>query len=93
MSDGYLVGKPPNLHCEAMMLVTVDSPVRAECSRPASFIYGPECEATTGRLMYLCDEHAQQIKDWIPQHLYDPVDCKTHGTIGIVKDYLVLKEI
>jgi hypothetical protein len=83
MTDGgFLLGKPQNLHCEA-----------SPCRRPASFIYGPECEATTGRLMYLCDEHAQQIKDWKAANPNEPVECKTHGRIGKVKDYLILKEM
>lgn len=78
----FLLGKPQNLHCEAK-----------GCRRPATHIYGPECEATTGKLMYLCDEHAQQIKDWRAKHLNDPVECPTHGRIGKVKDYLILKEM
>lgn len=83
MSDGgILLGKPQNLHCEAKV-----------CRRPASHIYGPECEAETGKLMYLCDEHAQFIKDWKAKHPSDPVQCPTHGTIGKVKDYLILKEL
>lgn len=79
---GFLLGKPQGLHCEAKT-----------CRRPASFIYGPECEATTGKLMYLCDEHAQFIKDWKTKNLEEPVECPTHGRIGKVKDYLILKEI
>lgn len=81
-SGGFLLGKPANLHCEAKW-----------CRMPASFIYGPECEATTGKLMYLCDEHGAQIRDWIAAHPNDPVECPTHGRIGRVKDYVILKEM
>lgn len=90
MTDGgVLLGKPQNLHCEARM----QPGSNLVCTRPASFIYGPECEASTGKLMYLCDDHAQQIKDWKTTHPNDPVECKTHGRIGKVKDYLILKDL
>lgn len=82
MSDGFLLGKPQNVTCEAK-----------GCRRPAGYVYGPECEATTGQLMYLCDEHAAQIRDWKAAHPNDPVECKTHGRIGPVKSYLILKEM
>lgn len=82
MTDaGHLLGKPEDLHCEAK-----------GCRRPAAFIYGPECEATTGRLMYLCDEHGAQIRDWKDANPNEPVECRQHGRIGKVKDYLILKE-
>ena len=43
--------------------------------------------------MYLCDEHGAQIRDWKAEHPNDPVECKTHGRIGPVKSYLILKEL
>lgn len=73
---------PPQLHCEVV-----------SCRRPATHIYGPECEATTGRLMYLCNPHTALIREWKDKHPDDPVECKTHGRIGKVKDYLILKEM
>lgn len=83
MTDGGILQvKPDNLHCEAGI-----------CRRPATHIYGPECEAETGKLMYLCLTHASYIKDWRAKHLNDPVECPTHGRIGPVKSYLILKEI
>ncbi len=86
MTDGgFLLGKPENLQCE------VKAPF--SCRGRASYIYGPECEAQTGKLMYLCDQHAAQIRDWKAAHGADPVECPTHGRIGRVKDYLILKEL
>lgn len=94
-SGGAFLGKPQDLHCEAKLKqgtgAVFSGPRR--CRRPAAFVYGPECEATTGKLMYLCDEHAQFIKEWRAAHLNDPVECPTHGRIGAVKDYLILKEM
>ena len=77
-----LLGVPADLHCESK-----------NCRRPATHVYGPECEATTGRLMYLCAGHAEFVITWRASHLNDPVECPTHGRIGTVRDYLVLKEI
>lgn len=85
-------GKPEGLFCEAMVPVK-NTGMRTHCHHPARYIYGPECEAQSGKLMYLCAGHGAQIREWRVSHLYDPVDCPTHGTIGIVKDYLVLKDI
>lgn len=89
MTDGgYLLGKPQDLKCEVLVAHR-----QLTCNRPATFIYGPECESATGKLMYMCDEHAQFIKDWKTAHSNDPVECPTHGSIGKVKDYLILKEL
>lgn len=74
--------KPQNLHCES-----------GRCRRPAEFVYGPECEAETGKLMYLCGPHGQFIADWKAKHPNEPVTCKEHGVIGPVKSYLILKEM
>ena len=74
--------KPDDLYCEAK-----------GCIQPAKYIYGPECEAETGKLMYLCNNHGLQISMWKGVHAHDPVECPTHGRIGKVKDYLILKEI
>ena len=87
---GIQFGKPDNIGCESRVPVGT---MRIECNRPATFIYGPECEAETGKLMYLCDEHAQFIKDWAAKNAENPVECPTHGRIGKVKDYLILKEM
>lgn len=62
------------------------------CGRGATHVYGPECEAQTGQLMYLCPLHAAQVAGWIATHQNEPVECPTHGIIGKVKDYLILKE-
>jgi len=78
----FQIPKPTGLMCEA-----------PRCRRPAAFVYGPECEAETGKLMYLCDEHAQAIKEWKFLHANEPVECKEHGRIGKVKDSLVLAGI
>ncbi len=63
------------------------------CGNLATHVYGPECEAQTGNLMYLCALHAAQATGWIATHQNDPVECPTHGRIGKVKDYLILKEL
>lgn len=73
---------PANLYCEV-----------TACPGSAKFIYGPECESETGKLMYLCHNHGEQIKVWRTSHLNDPVECPTHGRIGTVKNYLILKEL
>lgn len=84
------------------MSLTTDRPVGLTCevtsahkviAAPATHIYGPECEAETGRLMYLCAEHAKFIADWRASHLNDPVECPIHGRIGTVRGYLILKEM
>ena len=80
----------PDLQCEAP---TQGGLVRVACSRRATHVYGPECEAQTGQLMYLCAWHATLIKTWIDSHLNDPVECPEHGRIGTVKNYLILKEM
>ena len=86
--------RPAAPHCETkVQLPTKGATLRMECGRPASFVYGPACEEETGKLMYLCDEHAQLIKDWRASNLWRPVDCPTHGRIGRVKDSLTMKEI
>lgn len=84
-NGGLLLGKPPEASCEAKQ------PLGGRCGQRATHIYGPECEATTGKLMYLCSSHALFIEDWRAQHANDPVECPTHGNIGKVKDYLILK--
>jgi hypothetical protein len=74
--------KPVGLRCEA-----------ANCGKPATHVYGPECEAETGKLMYLCAGCTMLVTAWKASHLNDPVECKTHGRIGPVKNYLILKAI
>lgn len=85
--DGQLreVGpsKPPKIRCEAPRCM----------SSQATHIYGPECEALTGQLMYLCSAHADAIRLWMVAHANDPVECATHGRIGPVKSYLILREM
>lgn len=76
--------KPAGLVCEALV-----HPIPA----PATHVYGPECEAETGNLMYVCARHANYIRDWAKSHANEPVECPTHGRIGTVKNYLILKEI
>lgn len=93
MTDPF--AKPAFLVCESSKKAGTEESYGGgkQCGRPATYIYGPECESLTGRLMYLCDEHAQYIKEWRAAHLYDPVECPTHGRIGRVKDYLILTEM
>ncbi len=74
------LGAPEGLHCEA-----------PACISRATHIYGPECEAETGKLMYLCEWHSTGIRGWMMAHANDPVECPTHGRIGPVKSYLILK--
>ena len=62
-------------------------------SRRATHVYGPECEMETGGLMYLCSSHTMEVRSWTNSHPHDPVFCPTHGFIGRVKDYLVLKAL
>lgn len=81
MSD--LIGPPPGLTCEA----------KIGHLAKATHIYGPECEAETGNLKYLCAQHAAKIQHWINAHMDDPVICPTHGLIGKVRGYVILKEI
>lgn len=93
MSTKITNKRPVGLTCEAK--VTVPGPMPgttgyAECGKYATHIYGPECEAETGKLMYLCKSHTELIETWRAEHLNDPVECPTHGRIGRVKDYLVL---
>ncbi|WNN95148.1 hypothetical protein SEA_MAGRITTE_197 [Microbacterium phage Magritte] len=59
----------------------------------ATHIYGPECERETGKLMYLCRNHAMSIGLWIGLNGNEPVECPTHGRLGKVKDYLILREM
>ena len=61
MSDG-LLSNPQSLHCEART-----------CRGRATHVYGPECETTSGKLMYLCDAHAGGIQMWKAMHANDPV--------------------
>ena len=81
------------------MTLSFEKPSGAACEArgcnplPATHIYGPECEAETGNLMYLCAAHAYQIERWIAQHPFEPVECPTHGRIGMVKGYLILKAL
>lgn len=81
--------KPQNIRCE----VRLPRPGGPACSRLATHIYGPECESTSGNLMYLCVRHADFIKNWMGAHSADPVECPEHGRIGTVKDYLILREM
>lgn len=64
-----------------------------QCKYPSTHIYGPEREAETGKLMYLCALHAAAIRRWATVHADDPVDCPTHGRIGAVKNYMILKDL
>ena len=92
-SNGFIVSKKPALiQCEAKIPLQ-GTTMQVVCPAHATHIYGPECEATTGKLMYLCAGHAQYIQEWIPAHSNDPVECPTHGRIGPVKSYLILKEM
>ena len=64
------------------------------CTSPfATHVYGPECEATTGELMYLCRAHAEMIELWRTMHMNEPVECTKHGRIGTVRSSLILKEM
>ena len=81
--------------------MTMETPVGLVCEAkghalikaPATHIYGPECEAETGKLMYLCSAHAGQIRSWMQANPNQPVDCPTHGRIGKVKSYVILKAL
>jgi len=79
-----MMGKPAGLICEAK---------GHRFPAHATHIYGPECEAESGKLMYLCATHTEQIKLWRLSHMNDPVECPTHGRIGKVRNYLILKAI
>lgn len=94
MSDPVIfpTGKPEGLQCEAKVTVR-GTTMRVTCPGRAAHIYGPECEAETGKLMYLCDAHGVGIQMWKDAHANDPVECPTHGRIGPVKSYLILKRI
>lgn len=63
------------------------------CDRLATYVYGPECEAETGKLMFLCGTHANWIATWAEANPNRPIECPTHGIIGPVKNYLVLKRL
>lgn len=81
--------KPAHIRCEA----PTTGSMRLQCTHAATHIYGPECEAETGKLMYLCDAHAVGIRMWMDAHPNDPVECPTHGRIGPVKSYVILKKM
>jgi hypothetical protein len=83
-----LLSKPEGLTCEAP-----SHGYPRHGSRPATHIYGPECELETGKLMYLCSAHAGQIRSWMQANPNQPVDCPTHGRIGKVKSYVILKAL
>lgn len=85
-----LTSKPEGLHCESTEQTFVG---RVPCMRPATHVYGPECEAETGQLMYLCRGHAQLVDVWRSRNPNEPVECPTHGRLGPVKSYLILKEM
>ncbi len=78
---------PEGLRCEAKL------DIGSGCLRPATAIYGPECEAESGKLMYLCKDHAVLIRMWMDAHPNDPVECPEHGSIGPVKSYLILRKL
>lgn len=82
MTDQFLQKPESGLHCESK-----------GCMKPAVAIYGPECERMTGQLMYLCEGHTQAIQAWMLVNPNEPVECPTHGRIGKVKDYLVLRRM
>lgn len=76
-----LTHRPEDLYCEV---------VSHHLRIPATHIYGPECEAETGKLMYLCANHAKRMAYWIASHPNRPVECPTHGIIGVVKNATIL---
>ena len=84
--------KPPVVQCEAKVPVKGTNQ-KMFCPNIGTHIYGPECEAETGKLMYLCDAHAVGIQLWKDSHPNDPVECPTHGHIGPVKNYVILKKM
>lgn len=76
------LSKPQNVSCEVKL-----------CSKvPATHIYGPECEAETGKLMYVCKDHADALSQWASRNRDLPVECPTHGIIGQVRNSLILRE-
>ena len=87
LSPGGLIGTPTGLTCESKGHPITQPPP------PATHIYGPECEAETGNLMYLCASCAAMIRDWMQKYPNRPVECPTHGNIGPVKSYVVLKAL
>lgn len=82
MADQFLQKPESGLHCEAK-----------GCMKPAVGIYGPECERETGQLMYVCENHFVSIQLWAGMNADEPVECPTHGRLGKVKDYLVLRRM
>lgn len=79
-----ITSKAPTVRCEAKTAA-------GSCFGKGTHVYGPECEVDSGRLMYLCAAHARTIRDWANAHANDPVMCPTHGEIGPVKSYLILR--
>ena len=84
--------KPPVVQCEAKVPVKGTNQ-KMFCPNIGTHIYGPECEAETGKLMYLCLRHAELISTWMVAHANEPVECPTHGRIGTVKNYVILKKM
>jgi hypothetical protein len=84
--------KPQELQCEARAKVEGTNLTKT-CTGRATHVYGPECERTTGKLMYVCQDHATFVQLWMASHANDPVECPTHGRIGKVKSYIVLSEL
>ena len=88
LPNAPLLGRPAGLTCEAR-----HATFNGACAQNATHIYGPECEAETGKLMYLCRDHTEQIGMWMLTHPNEPVECPDHGRIGPVKSYLILKAL
>lgn len=63
------------------------------CTRRAAHVYGPECEAETGNLMYLCAAHAKVISKWLDEHRGDPVVTPCHGIIGKIPTAVILTKL
>lgn len=83
MADQFLQTANQDFVCEA----------KGCFGKKATHIYGPECERETGKLMYLCDPHAAAVSFWMGQHPNEPVECPTHGRLGPVKSYLILRKM
>lgn len=83
MADQFLQKPTTEFVCET----------RGCIGQKATHIYGPECERETGKLMYLCEGHANGVRFWMGMHQNDPVECPTHGRLGPVKSYLILREM
>lgn len=84
--------KAPIVQCEAKIPVH-GTTLKRNCHARGTHIYGPECEAETGKLMYVCEAHAQALRGWMDANANNPVECPTHGRLGPVKSYLILRRM